>query len=1092
MSESFGTYELERKIAQGGMADIFLARRTGDVGGFEKRMVLKRIFRHLTEREETVRMFIDEARIASKLNHPNIVEVYDLGEIGGYFYTTMEFVHGTDLRQICRRGLKRENYLPARLAAHIVATAAEALHYAHTSEDEEGRPRNIVHRDVSPQNVLVSREGYVKLCDFGIAKAENRLAQTRTGQFKGKLSYMSPEQVEGESVDARSDVFNLGIVLYEVTLARRLFDAESDVERMRQVSEVRFDRPSDVHPDFPPQLERIILRALRRDPDDRYQSAEEMRRELEQWLHAGDRIVSRTRVADYVRELFPEFEDDIAAALSELNGIEDPNDFDTGGFGVTTEVPLGGEPDSEMEAPPTNEVILSDYRSASEYLEEDDQPRDDLREDLEETTDVEETQVRYRSPASGSVEIDPSAGSATGEGSGEWQELPETAAASDATVESMAGEDTPGGSGAGGEGLGRSRESLFGARDEEGDGSEPSSQSVGEPVDDPAATPSESADDPAQSDADDDSGADIRREGSEGREQGEADSEVKSTGESGDESEPTRGLEPPEPAARSESVDREPETSTAEGATGDGDEPGAEASEAGDGPERAAESTESSDDGAGEASSASHAPSNEGDDDDTPGPEQGVPPPEGTGSRSEPSDEDADVASEPDSDQSAGGRTEGESTPPPGVDSQPEGTTPSGPPGDALGPGGPPDGGESASPGEPDDAREEADVMGAPAGEPSLEEFDGASFAAEERRRRLVVAGGGVAVALAVVAAGWVAVRQGIEIPGLTDAKPGASAPPDAAANEEPAGLPRTDVALKTDPEGAHVVLNGHLTSGRTPGSFPLVEGRENELYVYKKGFEPARRVVTGTDDASPEKVELTEIGSDSERVTVEVESTPSGAALRFDGRSVGRTPVSVEDVLVAAVHHVQLKKEGHFRHTGLFRPASGESYPYSADLVPRKGDSKYCRVVYDFVPRGTVVEVDGGALGTARFASRHDCGTYLDIRARRANYRDTNHVLSTRFPGTVRIATRLEKVERTPGRVSVEVPADVTVYIGSNEIGDGSVDELELPAGTHPAVFETPDRERFRFDLKVRPEKSTRYRFEIRSGEGHLERGDE
>ena len=306
MAQTFGDYNLIQKIAQGGMAEIFLATREGDLGGFEKQLAIKRIFRHLTGREETVNMFFDEARIAATLNHPNIVQIFDLGEVDEHFYIAMEFVHGTDLRRVCKKGLERDDYLPIELAARIVADTAGGLHYAHTRTDESGGPRNIVHRDISPQNILLSMEGYVKVCDFGIAKAENRLARTRTGQFKGKLSYMSPEQFNGENVDARSDIFNLGIVLYEITLARRLFNAKTDFERMRQIANAQVTRPTEIQPDFPPHLEHIIMKALRHDPAERFQTAEAMQVELEQWLHDQGARVGAVEIGSYMKEIFPD------------------------------------------------------------------------------------------------------------------------------------------------------------------------------------------------------------------------------------------------------------------------------------------------------------------------------------------------------------------------------------------------------------------------------------------------------------------------------------------------------------------------------------------------------------------------------------------------------------------------------------------------------------------------------------------------------------------------------------------------------------------------------------------------------------------
>ncbi|QDG53339.1 PEGA domain-containing protein [Persicimonas caeni] len=306
MANTFGKYQLIEKIGEGGMAEVYLAKQMGDLAGFEKRVALKTIYPHLTEREDLVVMFLDEARIAAQLNHPNIVQIYDLGKVDDTLYIAMEYIHGQDLRRICEKGIDEDNFLPREFAARIIADAAAGLHYAHTSTDEQGRPRNIVHRDVSPQNILVSMEGQVKMVDFGVAKAEDRLGHTQAGQRKGKLSYMSPEQLESKNVDARSDVYTLGIVLYETTVGKRLFRGRSDFETMNLVANAKVTPPSEVRPDFPAELEAIILKALQKEREDRYQSAQELQMALEDWLHAQDRRVGRVELGEYMRGLFSE------------------------------------------------------------------------------------------------------------------------------------------------------------------------------------------------------------------------------------------------------------------------------------------------------------------------------------------------------------------------------------------------------------------------------------------------------------------------------------------------------------------------------------------------------------------------------------------------------------------------------------------------------------------------------------------------------------------------------------------------------------------------------------------------------------------
>lgn len=308
MSEQFGPYELVRKVAQGGMAEVFLATQRGELGGFSKQVAIKRIFPHLAEEPDLITMFFDEARIAANLSHPNIVQIFDLGEIDDYYYIAMEFVHGRDLRSICERGLQVNDFLSPEIAARVVADAATGLHHAHGRRDPSGQPMNVIHRDISPQNILVSMGGHVKVCDFGIAKAEARLTSTRVGQFKGKFAYMSPEQALGDAdeLDARSDLFSLGIVLYEITACTRLFRGKTDYETIKLVAESDIARPTQFRPGYPASLEPIVMKALARDPGERYQTGEEFALALEQWLVEQRTIVSAGHISRYMNGLFPE------------------------------------------------------------------------------------------------------------------------------------------------------------------------------------------------------------------------------------------------------------------------------------------------------------------------------------------------------------------------------------------------------------------------------------------------------------------------------------------------------------------------------------------------------------------------------------------------------------------------------------------------------------------------------------------------------------------------------------------------------------------------------------------------------------------
>jgi len=302
-AERFGKYILLRKIATGGMAEIFLARQTG-VEGFEKLVVIKRILPHLSENEEFINMFLDEARIAAQLNHPHIVQIFDLGKVEGSYFITMEYVHGDDLSQIVKQGQKVGRPLPMDHTVKIIAMTCEGLHYAHTKSDIMGRALHIVHRDISPQNILVTYEGSAKLVDFGIAKAASQAGQTRAGVLKGKFAYMSPEQILGEELDGRSDIFAIGIILYELSVGRRLFKRDSEPEIMRAITEGQVPPPHKINPDVPPELEAVIMRALATNRDERYPDARRMQMDLERLFRQGIFNSSTIHVSNYMKKIF--------------------------------------------------------------------------------------------------------------------------------------------------------------------------------------------------------------------------------------------------------------------------------------------------------------------------------------------------------------------------------------------------------------------------------------------------------------------------------------------------------------------------------------------------------------------------------------------------------------------------------------------------------------------------------------------------------------------------------------------------------------------------------------------------------------------
>jgi serine/threonine protein kinase len=280
----YGPYRLLQRIAVGGMAEVFRAKRTG-VEGFEKVVAVKRILPHLSDNKEFVDMFIDEAKMVAGLTHPNIVQIFDLGKIDRTYFIAMDYVHGRDLRTIMRRGREKGLRIPLDLSLLVVSRVCSALEFAHRKKDERGVPMQIVHRDVSPQNILISFEGEVKLTDFGIAKAATKATVTDAGALRGKLLYMSPEQAWGKPMDRRSDVFSLGIVFYEMVTDQKPFLASSEMSILETVRECKVVPPSQVNPRIPEKLERVLLKALARDVDERYQDAAEMYRDLERVLH---------------------------------------------------------------------------------------------------------------------------------------------------------------------------------------------------------------------------------------------------------------------------------------------------------------------------------------------------------------------------------------------------------------------------------------------------------------------------------------------------------------------------------------------------------------------------------------------------------------------------------------------------------------------------------------------------------------------------------------------------------------------------------------------------------------------------------------
>jgi serine/threonine-protein kinase len=309
-SARFGTFFLGRyrvvdEIGVGGMASVHLARADGP-GGFQKWVAIKRIHPHLVEDDQFIHMFLDEARIAARISHANVAQVFDLGEGDGTYWIAMEYLHGEPLREVMRCVEEGAPKMPSELAAKIVADSAEGLHAAHDLRGKNGELLGLVHRDVTPHNLFVTYDGNVKVVDFGIAKVAGRLSSTRAGTLKGKLAYMSPEQVRGAEVDRRTDIFALGVVLWELTTGHRLFRMESDLETLEKVQACIVPPPSTIVPDYPVELESIVMKALAKNPDSRFQTARDLSRALQQHLLRRGLFVGPEDVANYVRRIFSE------------------------------------------------------------------------------------------------------------------------------------------------------------------------------------------------------------------------------------------------------------------------------------------------------------------------------------------------------------------------------------------------------------------------------------------------------------------------------------------------------------------------------------------------------------------------------------------------------------------------------------------------------------------------------------------------------------------------------------------------------------------------------------------------------------------
>ncbi len=302
--KQFGKYQLLDKIAEGGMAELFRAKLTG-AQGFEKLIAIKRILPNLSGEENLLAAFIDEAKLAALLHHENIIQIYDFGSMDDQYFIAMEYLFGKDLRAISRTVRKKDQELGLENILYIICRICAGLDYSHNLKDLQGKALNIIHRDINPQNILITYEGQVKIIDFGIAKAASHNTKTRENLIKGKLAYMSPEQANGQAIDHRSDIFSTGIILYELLADRRMFQGET-MHVLSLVREAQYDPPEEVIPNLPPKLNAILGRALAKDPDERFRYAGEMLADIEEFMFELSLRPNARSFAGYMKELFEE------------------------------------------------------------------------------------------------------------------------------------------------------------------------------------------------------------------------------------------------------------------------------------------------------------------------------------------------------------------------------------------------------------------------------------------------------------------------------------------------------------------------------------------------------------------------------------------------------------------------------------------------------------------------------------------------------------------------------------------------------------------------------------------------------------------
>ena len=351
----FGKYLLLERLNVGGMAEVFAAKAFG-VEGFERILAIKKILPTMAEDEEFITMFIDEARISVQLNHANVVHIHELGKHDDAYYIAMEYVSGKDLRALLERFRRRKEIMPTAMAVFVASKICEGLDYAHRKKDARGQELYIIHRDVSPQNILISYEGETKIIDFGIAKAANRSQKTQAGILKGKFGYMSPEQVRGLPIDRRSDVFAVGVILYEMLTGEKLFVGESDFSTLEKVRNAEVPSPRQFNDAIPAGLEKVVLKSLAREAEERYQWASDLQEDLMRFLLAGDAIYSSKHLAGFMKDAFAEDLLRENEKMERFASVEKPEQVEASGV---TAIPQRSAPPRRPTAPPGSLAALS-------------------------------------------------------------------------------------------------------------------------------------------------------------------------------------------------------------------------------------------------------------------------------------------------------------------------------------------------------------------------------------------------------------------------------------------------------------------------------------------------------------------------------------------------------------------------------------------------------------------------------------------------------------------------------------------------------------------------------------------------------------